>query len=272
MANYCGKSCEGCTYQEQLQCPGCAKGPGRTYGGDCEVASCCFSRKHDTCETCTGKNLCGKYRGRDKIPQWRIERQEQKAAQWAYLAKKAPWCYRWFAVMFWVMIVNTAIDFVKTILSGISIVATVTEGLMVAGTILYGVGLLMLSREEEEYRKAGICRLIGIIPITLSLFMQQEMPFLTIIASIVAFVGVFFEFKCHSDILADVDNELSEKWQALLKWKFAVLAATIGMVLFAWLPLVNVLMIFFSLVGTLVVEIINIVYLHHTMRAFRDFV
>ena len=38
---YCGKVCRECEQKEALSCPGCKLGPGKLYGGDCELAKCC---------------------------------------------------------------------------------------------------------------------------------------------------------------------------------------------------------------------------------------
>lgn len=274
MANYCGKSCEGCTYQEQLQCPGCAKGPGRTYGGDCEVASCCFSRKHDSCETCTGKNLCGKYRGRDKIPQWRIEKRKQVEAQRAYVRQKAPWCYRWFVVLFWVSIVSIVAELLynENLFGAIPDIYFTGHVLSTVCAVIYGVALLLLSREEESYRKAGICYLIGKAPLLLSFFIQDDLGFMTVIGAIVSFVGLYFEYMSHSDILVNVDDELSERWRSLWKWRLGILIAGIAAVFVTIMPLIMVLLLFGIEIASVVVSILYLVRLHNTMKAFKDFV
>ena len=48
---YCGKSCAECTKKEELNCMGCKTGPGRPFGGDCELAKCVRDKGHETCET-----------------------------------------------------------------------------------------------------------------------------------------------------------------------------------------------------------------------------
>ena len=45
---YCGKSCAECTKKEQLNCSGCKAGPGRQFGGDCELAKCVRDKGHET--------------------------------------------------------------------------------------------------------------------------------------------------------------------------------------------------------------------------------
>ena len=73
---YCGKNCVECTQKDALNCPGCKTGPGRQFGGDCELAICVRSKGHETCETCGFKGNCGTLRGRDHIPDYRIRKIE----------------------------------------------------------------------------------------------------------------------------------------------------------------------------------------------------
>lgn len=39
---YCGKLCEDCQFKDNLQCPGCKTGPGKTWMTECELAKCCI--------------------------------------------------------------------------------------------------------------------------------------------------------------------------------------------------------------------------------------
>lgn len=39
---YCGKLCEDCQFKDNLQCPGCKTGPGKTWMTECELAKCCM--------------------------------------------------------------------------------------------------------------------------------------------------------------------------------------------------------------------------------------
>lgn len=43
---YCGKLCEDCQFKDNLQCPGCKTGPGKTWMTECELAKCCMDKGH----------------------------------------------------------------------------------------------------------------------------------------------------------------------------------------------------------------------------------
>ena len=87
---YCGKSCEECTKKEQLNCSGCKTGPGRQFGGDCELAKCVRDKGHETCDTCGFKGNCGTLRIRDSMPDYRIRKIEAGEQRKAAIAKRAP--------------------------------------------------------------------------------------------------------------------------------------------------------------------------------------
>lgn len=65
---YCGKSCLECGQKDVLNCPGCKAGPGKQYGGDCELAKCCRSKGHQECSTCGFNGNCGTLRSKDRMP------------------------------------------------------------------------------------------------------------------------------------------------------------------------------------------------------------
>lgn len=48
---YCGKLCEDCQFKDNLQCPGCKTGPGKTWMTECELAKCCMDKGHQNCTT-----------------------------------------------------------------------------------------------------------------------------------------------------------------------------------------------------------------------------
>ena len=73
---YCGKTCAECTKKEQLNCSGCKAGPGRQFGGDCELSKCVRDKGHETCDTCGFKGNCGTLRSRESMPDYRIRKIE----------------------------------------------------------------------------------------------------------------------------------------------------------------------------------------------------
>ena len=104
---YCGKSCEECTKKEQLNCSGCKTGPGRQFGGDCELAKCVRDKGHETCETCGFKGNCGTLRSRESMPDYRIRKIESEKMRKAAIAKRAPVLGKWLWIIFWLIIPST---------------------------------------------------------------------------------------------------------------------------------------------------------------------
>lgn len=48
----CGLLCSECAYREPFNCGGCVQTDGRPFHGECPVAVCCQSKKHDHCGQC----------------------------------------------------------------------------------------------------------------------------------------------------------------------------------------------------------------------------
>ena len=97
---YCGKNCSECSKKEQLNCSGCKAGPGRQFGGDCELAKCIRSKGHESCDTCSFKGNCGTYRNRDSMPDYRIRKIEAEEMRKAAIAKRAPMLGKWLWIIF----------------------------------------------------------------------------------------------------------------------------------------------------------------------------
>lgn len=89
---YCGKLCEDCQFKDNLQCPGCKTGPGKTWMTECELAKCCMDKGHQNCTTCSYSTSCGKLRGRDNEPERRLERRSYEQEKQKKIADKADLC------------------------------------------------------------------------------------------------------------------------------------------------------------------------------------
>lgn len=78
---YCGKLCEDCQFKDNLQCPGCKTGPGKTWMTECELAKCCMDKGHQNCTTCSYSTSCGKLRGRitSQKEGWREDHMSKKS-------------------------------------------------------------------------------------------------------------------------------------------------------------------------------------------------
>lgn len=101
---YCGKLCEDCQFKDNLQCPGCKTGPGKTWMTECELAKCCMDKGHQNCTTCSYSTSCGKLRGRDNEPERRLERRSYEQEKQKKIADKADFLGKWLWILFWLII------------------------------------------------------------------------------------------------------------------------------------------------------------------------
>lgn len=277
---YCGKSCAECAQKEALNCPGCHPGPGRKFGGDCELAKCCTDKGHEACETCGFKGNCSTLRGRESMPDLRRRHQEAEAAQKAAIARRAPLLGKWLWVIFWLIIPSTIANLMtnSTILSIAPALKLPGSILQIACTVAYGVILLKLSAEQSRYRAAGICTLIsGAAGILAAIVTGTgETPtwalLFTLPAAVVELVGEYHEYMGHANVLTGVDNALSDKWSKLWGWYMLFMAAIfISVLLTFMIPILGLLVMLASAIGIIVVSILKLVYLYRTAKLFREY-
>ena len=277
---YCGKSCEECTKKEQLNCSGCKTGPGRLFGGDCELAKCVRDKGHETCDTCGFKGNCGTLRTRESMPDYRIRKIEAEAVRKAAIAKRAPVLGKWLWIIFWLVIPSS----IGSIMSH-ETTAKILPGLVMPGQIInaicsltYGAILLKLGSEEDRYRTAGICALIagGVSAVVAIITVAAEEATWTLLftlpAAVVAMVGEYNEYMAHSAVLSGVDNELSEKWEVLWKWYIGLFLGMFGcIIVMLIIPILGAIAILGCAIGTVVVGILKLVYLYRTAKIFREY-
>ena len=277
---YCGKTCAECTKREELNCQGCKAGPGRQFGGDCELAKCVRDKGHETCDTCGFKGNCGTLRSRESMPDYRIRKIEAEAMRKAAIAKRAPVLGKWLWIIFWLVIPSS----IGSIMSH-ETTAKILPGLVMPGQIInaicsltYGAILLKLGSEEDRYRTAGICALIagGVSAVVAIITVAAEEATWTLLftlpAAVVAMVGEYNEYMAHSAVLSGVDNELSEKWEVLWKWYIGLFLGMIGCILLMLIaPVLGAIVILGCAIGTVVVGILKLVYLYRTAKIFREY-
>ncbi len=280
METYCGKSCEECTQKEALCCPGCKVGPGRSYGGECEIAQCSRQKGHETCGTCAFQGSCALLRSRDRQVEYRRRNQEIQERRQEELARRVPFLRQWLWILFWLIVPSV----IASIL-GNENVAKVAPQVYLVGSILgavcsiaYGAILIKMSQEEERYRVAGICTLVPALINALLLAFSggEELTgfwlIILIPAAIVALVGEYYEFVAHSAVLVGVDDILSDKWTTLWKWYVGCMAGAIGsVVLLFFVTFLGLIVFIVSGIGLIVVSIVKLVYLYRTAMAFRYF-
>ena len=277
---YCGKICAECSKREELNCQGCKAGPGRQFGGDCELAKCVRDKGHETCETCGFKGNCGTLRSCESMPDYRIRKIEAEAMRKAAIAKRAPVLGKWLWIIFWLIVPSTIGGLMDN-----ETTAKILPGLLMPGQIItaicsltYGAILLKLGSEEDRYRTAGICALIAggvsaaVAIITGTAEEATWTLLFTLPAAVVAMVGEYNECMAHSAVLSGVDNELSEKWELLWKWYIGLLLGMLGCILLMLIaPVLGAIVILGCAIGTVVVGILKLVYLYRTAKIFREY-
>lgn len=277
---YCGKSCAECTQKEQLNCPGCKTGPGRQFGGDCELAACIRDKGHENCETCIFRGNCGTLKARDHMPDYRRRRMEAEEMRQAAIAKRAPVLGKWLWIVFWLVIPST----ISSLMTNENVVK-IFPGLLLPGeignivcSVTYGAILLKLGSEEDSYRTAGICQLIaaGLSGVDALVSGAGDAAvwtlLITIPAAIVAMVGEYNQYMGHSTVLTGIDNELSDKWTVLWKWYIGLFLGMLGCILMILIvPVLGALAFLGAAIGILVVSISKLVYLYRTAKIFREY-
>lgn len=277
---YCGKSCDECSHKELLNCPGCKAGPGRQFGGDCELAKCCREKGHETCDTCGFNRSCTTLQRRDQQPQYRKMKIESEQRQKELLANRALTLGKWLWILFWLVVPATIAGIMKT-----ENVMNVSPGIYLTGQILnavcsiaYGTILLKLSSVEDRYHIAGICTLItaGVSILIAFLFGASKAPtwslIITLPAAVVGLIREYNEYNAHSSVLMGADNELSEKWTNLWKWFIRCTLGMIGSVVLVLIaPILGAILLIVASIGTVIVSIAKLVYLYRTAKVFREY-
>lgn len=277
---YCGKSCAECSQKELLNCPGCKAGPGRQFGGDCELAKCCREKGHETCDTCGFNGSCTTLRRRDQQPEYRRMKIESEQRQKELLANRAAILGKWLWILFWLVVPATIAGIMKT-----ENVMSVSPGIYLTGQIMnavcsiaYGIILLKLSSVEDRYHTAGICTLItaGVSILIAFLFGASKAPtwslIITLPAAVVGLIREYNEYNAHSSVLMGADNELSEKWTNLWKWFIRCTLGMIGSVVLVLIaPILGAILLIVVSIGTVIVSIAKLVYLYRTAKVFREY-
>ena len=276
---FCGKSCEECLDKKDLNCPGCRLGPAQTNGCSCDIAQCCRSRGNESCDVCNFKVRCDKYARRNKAPsdrQLKMKRQKYELDRVDEVAEFTPLAARWMRILLWLVIPNMIGSFftnetIRQYLPGLYIPGTILE---LASNIGYCFVLFRMSALLDRYRKAGICVLIlnGISILSLLTANVSGAAFLyslLIVPTIViSFVAMYQEYYAHSELLAEVDVYVSEKWITL--WKGTVLAycVTYGSILLLAfrLMLLGLIAVIVGSLGIVILSIAKLVLLHQSVK------
>ena len=276
--NYCGKSCEACNFKEKLDCPGCKAGPGRVFGGDCEVANCCRERGHDTCTTCNQNNWCSKQRHVDNLAETRFQKKEWERSKREQLETHVGMLAKCFTAIFWLNIIAFLPDLMSNDLTkGFPILHQTGQMISLAFSLVITAIYVVMGKANRRYRITAACMGVAVVATFLqNLVTGGETPPWTLLISLpLAVLGLvcrYHQYSANSEVLVPMDYALSEKWMQLWKWFVRltiILVASIVVILM--FPVLGALIMFAAAIGTAVISIIELVYIYRMMSAFRTY-
>ena len=275
---YCGKNCADCTQKGKLNCPGCSVDSETQFGFECELAQCCSAKGQENCQGCKSSGSCGKFKGRENVPDKRHSWITTEKAKKESLAWQALILGHWLWILFWLIIPST----VASIMTYDAVVQLLpvlyTPGLILdaACTVAYGYILIKLAIEHNQYRTAGICTLIAgginLIFSGSSSISSHLVLILSVLTSFIGFVGEYNEMTAHDTVLIETDFVLSEKWTKLRKWYVVVFLVYMGSLLLLMLiPVVGAVVALVSSVGMLIISVLKLICMYRTARVFREY-
>ena len=193
-------------------------------------------------------------------------------------AVNGPLLAKWMRILFWLIIVSTVANLFtsENVTNAAPPLASAGQILNIAATAAYGVVLLKIASESMNYRNSAICRFItaavaiAVIPISDNTEFFIAIP-VVILSIVMDMVGEYYEFMGHAEVLRGADRTLSYKWLTLWKWYIGTFLGMIGgTVLAVMIPLIGLIVVLASTVGTLVISIVKIVYIYKTAGVFRN--
>ena len=266
---FCGKSCSGCQYREALKCLGCREGEGRRYGA-CRVAQCCRDHNYASCNACSQRALCEKYRN---VPGQQDAKMKERATVRAKIKKHAPILGKWLWVLFWIIVIQTVADVLKQnfVKNWLPWLALTGEILIIAGSVVYGWILLQFSSVSEHYRTAGICQIASCLLMAVKQVIPDHTGMVLLISLVTIPVGLvarYNEYVGHAYSLEGIEDDLSSSWGKLWKWYIGLYVAMFISIIFSAF---GILLLLVVLLGILALGIYQMVLLYRTAELFEDY-
>ncbi len=278
VTTYCGKSCENCSNKENLNCTGCQTISGIPANDNCKLAQCCFEKGHESCESCDFNHFCVMLQNREQMRNNPPARVNTNNTQNPAIANQAPVFATWIRILFWLCIATTIGNLLANNLITAYIPMLQIPGQFVSAfsSIAYCIILIRLASEESRYRSAGIFLLLAQILDFLSNFSNSEaslwMSLLSIPAAVLMLLSIHREYTAHALVLSKVDRNLSAKWCLLWKWYIVFLCGIVGATFMTIIvPLLGALIMLGCAIGSIVVEILKLIYLYQTANRFQKY-
>ena len=273
---YCGKTCEDCTYRQQLNCPGCRMGPGRALHGDCSISKCSVKKGYHGCEYCSSFDTCRNRLSSRSAPEERLRKIQAEFVNRKHKEENVKLLGFWMWILFWLVIVSCVVRLVLND-SMIGEYPFLKRGMVIFNFISnvgYCLVLLRLLAVSDHYRYSAIAGLVGAFVSFIAAFSANPTVALvvTLASAVIAFVREFQEYMGHADAAQDVDNELSEKWGKLWYWYFgSTCLSCLGAVLAMFGSGLGVLAVLLGTLTTAVVSVIKIVLLYKAATLFKNY-
>lgn len=275
MESCCGKNCDLCASREELGCAGCREDMGRRFEGPCEIAACCREKGHGQCATCGYGRGCSLLAGRDEVPRRELRRRQEERERQCWLREQAPVLAKWLGCMFWLMIVQAAVQ-----IPTIEVIAGAFPALASAGKIAGAVCSLamalclwMLGPVLREYRRAALCHFILALGGGVSLLVDEEVVMVLSLGVIaLGLYRDYLTYHAHARVLEGADGELAKCWLRLWKWNIWAICGLAGSILVtAILGFLGLLLMLALSLGLLALSVLGAVYLWRTARVFREY-
>ncbi|MBQ7416422.1 MAG: DUF3795 domain-containing protein [Oscillospiraceae bacterium] len=271
---YCGIFCDSCGQKAQLECPGCRMGPGRTYGGDCDISKCCSTRGHHSCETCTTASTCIKLKNKQNVAQERLNRHNQDQTVLRQKVHNSELLGNFLNILFWVQIVSIICGVVMSVLENDPDYRLIGESVSCAFAVIYALILVRVGPVSSSYRIAGVCRLIGCALTFVSALSYDDfwVTLLGLIALVPSYIAQYQEFMGSCEVTEPYDQELSEKWKSLWFWAlFGLVGMGVGLLLTLLGVILGAILVLVASAVTIVVEVRKLIILYKTAKLFREY-
>lgn len=252
---YCGKNCKQCEQMENDVCVGCISEAEGAKSEKCLVAQCCKELKHNSCWKCGTREGCINYH--------------------SAMTPNAGAIGKWMGMLFLTMIVGVIVSILSLdmVLEKMPQLAVPGFVLSVLVAVIYAGILFVMSSASYSYKVASIAAIISLVPSVVAFIIGGDTVVGTIfkiIALVISMISWYNEIDAHASILADVDNDLADKWRNVWNATICARLATICGALLVLIAMnLGAQLFIVGSVGIVIVEILKFVYLYKTSKAFK---
>ncbi len=273
MKNYCGKDCETCAVREAEQCQGCRH---IADFGECEIASCCKDKGHESCSTCTQRTWCPTVRKAVSMPKYRREKTEAEAEINRRNREIAGLMVKWCVPLFWILLILEGMGLMDTLFEKVPVMQLVLNSAAILLYLLETFFLYKMRPASERYGKAALFTMLTAVFSGISGFLSSgdTAQILTILialpGAIFSYLAVYHTYNAHSDAVTDADGELAEKWEKLWKWTiYALIGMFLAVPVSAVLGILGLLLLLAVMAATVICGVLKLVYLYRMIEVFR---